>query len=94
MALQDIKNYSYKNIFSLSVISFEEACVIHKPEKINTYSIYWIKEGKGTYNVDFKSYSFKGNVLFFLSPGQVFSVESEKIKQAYKLSFVSDFLLY
>ena len=91
MAVQDISTYSYKDVFSLSVVQFEEPCVFNKPEQIDAYSIYWIKEGKGVYNIDFESYAFDDNVLFFLSPGQVFSVESEKIKEAYKLTFVRDF---
>jgi AraC family transcriptional activator of pobA len=91
MAIQDISNYSYKNIFTLSTVSFEKVCVVNKNQQIDNYSIYWIKEGKGTYSIDFKSYSFTGNVLFFLSPGQIFSVDSEKIKEAYKLSFIRDF---
>lgn len=91
MAVQDIQTYSYKDIFSLSVVQFDKACVVNKPEQLNAYSFYWIKEGKGTYNIDFESYSFDGNVLFFLSPGQVFSVDSEKIKEAYKINFVRDF---
>ena len=91
MAVQDITTYSYKNIFTLSTVAFEKACVVNKNKQIDNYSIYWIKEGKGTYSIDFKSYSFTGNVLFFLSPGQIFSVDSEKIKEAYKLSFIRDF---
>lgn len=91
MAIQDISTYTYKNIFWLSAIKFENACVFNKPEQVDTYSIYWIKEGRGTYNIDFESYAFTDNVLFFLSPGQVFSVDSEQIKEAYKLSFVRDF---
>ena len=91
MAVQDISTYTYKDIFSLSVVQFEKACTFHKPEQVDAYSIYWIKDGKGTYNIDFESYSFNGNVLFFLSPGQVFTVDSEKIKEAYKLTFVRDF---
>lgn len=91
MAIQDITKYSYKNIFTLSTISFEKACVVNKNKQIDNYSIYWIKEGKGTYNIDFKTYSFTRNVLFFLSPGQIFTVDSEKIKEAYKLSFIRDF---
>jgi len=91
MAIQDIQIYSYKDTFSLSVVQFDKACVVNKSEQLNAYSIYWIKEGKGTYNIDFESFSFDGNVLFFLSPGQVFSVDSEKIKEAYKISFVRDF---
>ena len=91
MAVQEIDTYSYKNIFSLSVVQFEKACVFNKPEQLDAYSIYWIKEGKGIYNIDFESYAFNDNVLFFLSPGQVFSVESEKIKEAYKITFIRDF---
>ena len=91
MAIQDISTYTFKNIFSVSTINFEKACVVNKPKQIDKYSIFWIKEGKGTYNIDFESYSFDGNVLFFLSPGQVFTVDSEKIKEAYQISFVRDF---
>lgn len=91
MAIQDISVYNYKDIFSLSTVQFEKACIVAKPEKVTDYSVYWIKQGKGTYHIDFKSYSFDGNVLFFLSPGQVFSVESELIHEAYHLKFSKDF---
>ena len=76
MAEQNLSKYTYKDIFSLSVVQFEKACVFNKPEQIDAYSIYWIIEGKGRYNIDFESYTFEDNVLVFLSPGQVFSVES------------------
>jgi AraC family transcriptional activator of pobA len=91
MAVQDIATYQFKDTFSLSVIDFEKACVVNHPEQIESYNIFWIKEGKGTYHIDFKEYSFDGNVLFFLSPGQVFTVDSEEIKEAYRLSFIRDF---
>jgi AraC-like DNA-binding protein len=91
MAVQDISTHTFQDIFSLSVIELEKACVVNKQEQVEAYSIFWIKEGKGTYNIDFKQYSFDGSVLFFLSPGQVFSVESEKINEAYRINFVRDF---
>ncbi len=91
MAIQDIKNYSFQDTFSLSTVNFEKACVLNEAEKIDAFTIFWIKEGKGTYHIDFEEYSFDGNVLFFLSPGQVFTVDSEQIKEAYRLSFVRDF---
>jgi AraC-like DNA-binding protein len=91
MAIQDITKYSYKNIFSLSTVAFEKACTIDHSVQQNAYSIYWIQEGKGTYNIDFQQYEFEDNVLFFLSPGQVFTVDSEQIKTAYKFTFVRDF---
>ena len=91
MAIQDITKYSFQNTFSLSTVAFEKACTIDHNEQVNAYSIYWIQEGSGTYNIDFESYTFNDNVLFFLSPGQVFTVDSELIKTAYKLTFVRDF---
>ncbi|TCI85858.1 helix-turn-helix domain-containing protein [Tenacibaculum sp. M341] len=91
MAIQEIKTYDFQNVFSLQLVDFEKACVVNEPKQVDDYKIFWIKEGKGVYNIDFKSYSFDGNVLFFLSPGQVFTVESEKIKEAYQLNFTKDF---
>jgi len=91
MAIQDIKTFAYKNIFSLQTIQFEKACVVNEPKQVSKYQIFWIKEGKGTYTIDFKSYSFNGNVLLFLSPGQIFTIDSEKIKEAYQLNFIKDF---
>lgn len=91
MAIQEVKTYNFQSIFSLQLVEFEKACIVNEPKQVDDYKIFWIKEGKGTYNIDFKSYSFNGNVLFFLSPGQVFTVDSEKIKEAYQLSFSRDF---
>ncbi len=91
MAVQDIVKYAYKDSFSVSQVQFEKACTITHNEQQNAYSIYWIQEGKGTYNIDFECYTFTDNMLFFLSPGQVFTVDSEEIKTAYKLTFARDF---
>ncbi|MDT0553554.1 helix-turn-helix domain-containing protein [Urechidicola vernalis] len=91
MAVQDISTYSFKNIFSVSSVQFEKACVVNKPEQVSGYNIFWIKKGKGQYHIDFEKYNFEDNTLFFLSPGQVFAVDSEKIQEAYKISFAQDF---
>lgn len=91
MALQELVTYSYKDIFSLKIVEFNKACVVNKSQQLDTYRIYFVKEGKGSYHIDFEHYKFDSSVLFFLSPGQVFSVDSEKIKEAYELSFVRDF---
>ena len=91
MAVQDIVKHTFKDIFSVSTVRFDKACTIDHSVQQNAYAIYWIQEGSGTYNIDFKQYQFDDNVLFFLSPGQVFTVDSEQIKTAYKLTFVKDF---
>lgn len=91
MSIQDIETYKYKDQLSLQVVDFENACLFNKPEQVEMFSIYWIRQGEGTYYIDFKKYDFKDNVLVFLSPGQVFNVVSEKIKEAFKISFTKDF---
>lgn len=91
MAIQELKKHTYKNIFSVSEIDFDTSCIANKAIQIDTYTIFWIKEGKGNYNIDFKNYSFQDNVLLFLSPGEIFSMTSEDIKKAYKLTFIRDF---
>ena len=91
MSIQNIVKYAFNETFSLSTVQFEKACTIDHNEQQNAYAIYWIQEGKGTYNIDFEEYTFTDNVLFFLSPGQVFTVDSEQVKTAYKLTFVRDF---
>jgi AraC family transcriptional activator of pobA len=91
VASQDISRYNFKDIFSVKDISFDKECVVSQPEQLEDYSIYWIKDGKGTYNIDFESYSFDGTAIFFLSPGQIFTIASEEIKRAFQISFVRDF---
>tara|TARA_B110000091_G_scaffold135168_1_gene144683 strand:- start:1465 stop:2304 length:840 start_codon:yes stop_codon:yes gene_type:complete len=91
MAVENILKYSFQDFFSLSTVQFDKACTIAHSVQVDAYAIYWIQEGKGTYNIDFKKYTFDDNVLFFLSPGQVFRVDSEYIKTAYKLTFSKDF---
>ncbi len=91
MAVRDIQTYRYQDLFSLQVVDFEQACVVNKPEQVDSYRIYWVKRGKGRYRIDFNSYDFDGEVLFFLSPGQVFSIDAEKINEAYQISFNRDF---
>jgi AraC-like DNA-binding protein len=91
MATQDIVKYSFKESFSLSIVDYDHARMIVHKEQQSAYTIYWIQEGEGTYNIDFEQYSFTDNMLFFLSPGQVFTVKTEQIKIAYKLTFQRDF---
>jgi len=90
VAIQDITKYTYKNISSLSVVQFDKACIMNVPKQVDAYSIYLIKKGSGIYHIDFENYSLESNTLFFLSPGQVFSVDSEAIEEAYKLTFLRE----
>jgi len=91
MAITELTTYSFNDIFTISEIDFNTSCLVNKTEQIDTYTIFWIKDGKGTYNIDFKNYSFEGNTLLFLTPGEIFSIVSEEIHKAYRLTFIRDF---
>lgn len=97
MSLQKIKEYSFTKgdrstqIFSLSEIAFEQACTANRDDRIDSFDIIWIREGEAHYTIDFNEYHVNGETLFFLSPGQLFTVSSEKIKVAYRIRFVKDF---
>ena len=91
MNVQDRITYNYKDTFSLSTIVFDEENLLTKIDQIDAYSIYWVKSGEGSYSVDFKNFQFQDNVMFFLSPGQVFSVDPKSIGEVYRITFTKDF---
>ena len=45
MSVQQIDTFSYKDIFSVEKVAFDNACTLDHTELQNTYSIYWIKKG-------------------------------------------------
>ena len=99
MGIKSIQNYRYKAaategqqpFFELTSIHLNTSCVMHENEIAQHYKIYWIEEGNGQYQIDFKSFSIEGAGLFFLSPGQVLTVQSEKVKSGYQLAFDREF---
>ena len=91
MGINTLNKYQFKSYFTLETVDFNTACTLNQPQQINGYRIYWIKKGKGHYHIDFESYEFDEEVLFFLSPNQIFSVQSESITEGYLLTFHQDF---
>lgn len=59
----------------IEILPFEEhlknTVNIHFPHRHDFYYLLFITSGKGTHTIDFKTYSVKSNLLFFMSPGQV-----------------------
>ncbi len=99
MALSKKETYTFQSLgtsgsnpfFEVSKLSLETYCVLNENEISEHYKIYWIADGGGTYQVDFNTFEIAASGIFCLSPGQVFSVQSEKAKEAYQLSFNKDF---
>jgi len=55
------------------------------------YHIMYIKNGIGKHSIDFKTYDIKPNMIFFVSPGQVHSLETSIDTEGYVISFDSAF---
>lgn len=78
-------------LFKLCSVNFDKACVIKDQIQSNLFNIIWIKNGKGKYKIDFKTYEAEDDTIFFLTPGQVLEVEDEAIRQGYRVAFAREF---
>lgn len=72
-------------------IQFAQKCVINQSDIINLYGVFWIKHGKAQIKIDFHDFEVHENTLFFLVPGQVFTVLAEQNLDGYRLAFEGDF---
>ena len=72
----------------------EGSGVIVEAHRHDYYHIMYIKRGSGVHSIDFKHYVVKPGSLFFVSPGQVHTIEIDKDVEAYVISFNSDFYLF
>jgi len=77
--------------FEVSKLSLDTYCVLNENEISTHFKIYWIVDGDGTYQIDFNEFKIEGSGIFCLSPGQVFSIQNEKAKEAYQIAFNKDF---
>ena len=99
MSLTTIKHYSLDNRsltgtlagFQLEIIRGENACSANESHRSEAYEIFFIEKGEGRYQVDFHEFSIKDAGVFCLSPGQVFSVESENLISGCRISFNREF---
>jgi AraC-like DNA-binding protein len=99
MAERTIKTYSYDHErdgrppahFAVEDIRLDIHCSATRDAVSDRYKIYWIMDGKGTYQIDFNTFEIDGAGVFCLSPGQVFMVQAEQVKSACVLSFDPEF---
>lgn len=99
MSIKTVQQFAYRPSglqgriphFEVKQINLETSCVANENEMSEHFKIFWIEEGFGKYQIDFQSFSIDKAGLFFLSPGQVLSVETEKVKSGYQISFDKEF---
>lgn len=72
-------------------VSFNVQCLINQSEIIGPYNVIWIRKGSSRVEIDFVSYDIAPETIFFLAPGQIFTVLSEEIISGYRMAFQDDF---
>lgn len=60
-------------------------------QRLNYYSLIWIKKGEGRLKADFSEYQFSANTLMAFSPYQPFMLDSETALKATVVHFHPDF---
>ena len=86
-----LKDQNDPPFFEVTALHLDTHCVLNENEVSEYYKVFWISDGGGTYQIDFNEFQIKDSGIFCLSPGQVFSVQHEKAKEAYQITFNKDF---
>jgi AraC family transcriptional regulator, transcriptional activator of pobA len=76
---------------AFKIFSFEDNCAFDHVQRVNYYSLIWIKNGKGKCNVDFHEFDFAEKTLFAFSPYQPFMFSSNEKIEGIAIQFHSDF---
>jgi len=73
------------------VFSFNDNSHFDHVQRLNYYSLIWIKNGKGVAKADFSEYHFTQNTLFAFSPYQPFMFQENEQIQGIVINFHPDF---
>lgn len=76
---------------AFKVFSFNNNSHYDHIQRLNYYSLIWIKNGKGTAKADFSEYDFIQNTLFAFSPYQPFMFQTDEQIQGIVINFHPDF---
>lgn len=76
---------------ALKIFSFENNSHFDHLQRLNYYSLIWMKKGSGTVKADFSEYSFSQNTLFAFSPFQPFMFHVSGPVEGIVLNFHPDF---
>ena len=76
---------------AFKLFTFTDISNFDHVQRLNYYSLIWIKEGNGKVKVDFSEYDFKENQLLAFAPYQPFMLASESELSGVVINFHPDF---
>jgi len=82
---------SYKEGIAFLISQFKGGSNPDNVEKLNYYSILWVKKGDGSLTVDFSEYAFRENSIMFFSPFQPFMLSALEELSGIVIHFHTDF---
>ena len=76
---------------ALKVFNFESNNHFDHIQRLNYYTLIWLKEGTGKVKSDFHEYDFENNSLFAFAPYQPFMLQSKEVLNGVAIHFHPDF---
>jgi AraC family transcriptional regulator, transcriptional activator of pobA len=76
---------------AFKLFSFEDDGFFDHIQRLNYYSLIWLKKGSGKITADFTGYEFKENSLFAFAPYQPFMMMADTTIEGYVIHFHPDF---
>jgi AraC family transcriptional activator of pobA len=76
---------------ALKIFSFDNNSHFDYVQRLNYYSLIWIKKGSGKVKADFSEYDFSQDALFAFSPYQPFMFQINELVEGIVLNFHPDF---
>lgn len=77
---------------SLSVEAFDDSTTFSSPQRSNYFTVFWVREGRGTLYAEAGQYPFAANSLLFLVPYQSFRFLCDAGVRGVCLKFHANFL--
>ncbi|WP_196888005.1 AraC family transcriptional regulator [Aureivirga sp. CE67] len=91
-SFQDKEKNKHSIMFEMTILKPEnETGIKVAPHRHDYFHILFIKNGKGKHYIDFKVYDIIPNSIFFVSPGQVHSLEINSEVEGFVVTFNADF---
>lgn len=76
---------------AFKLFAFEDNSCFDHIQRLNYYSLIWLKKGTGKVKVDFSEYDFADNFLLAFAPYQPFMLQTDATIEGFVLNFHPDF---
>lgn len=87
------KKVDHRDQYQIDVFTKHRNHNVEYPHRHNFYEILFITQGTGTHTIDFNTYEIKPYSIFFLSSGQVHSLDLSDDINGFVFLFTSEFYL-